>query len=139
MKRHATDSPDALARILALSMIVDGHLSPAELRALDGAPFLERAGVDADTFERAVHELCDELLQAAPLAGEHVEIDAAMLDRVLDEIADPLLQVCMFRTMQGIVHADGMLDEREHLLVRRAARRWFRYADAPAPPARRAH
>lgn len=138
MKSHATDSPDALARILALSMIVDGHLSPSELRALHGAPCLEQAGVDADTFERAVHELCGDLLQAGPRPGGHVEIDAAMLDRVLDEIADPLLQVCMLKAMQGIVHADGLLDEREHLLVKRAARRWFRRPDAPAVSARTA-
>lgn len=139
MKSHAIDSPDALARILALAMIVDGDLRPSELRALHGAPFLEQAGVDADAFERAVHALCDDLLQAVPPhPGGHVEIDPAALDRVLDEIANPLLRVCMLKTMQGIVRADGRLDEREHLLLKRAARRWFPPAPVPAPAARRA-
>jgi len=139
MKTHPTDSPEALARILALSIIVDGHVNPAELRALHGAPFLEQAGVDADIFDRAVHELCGDLLRgAARRPGGLVEVDAATLDRLLDEIGDPLLQVCMLRTMQRIVQADGLLDERESLLIKRAARRWFRQPDAHVPATRRA-
>jgi hypothetical protein len=48
MKSHATDGPEALARILALSMIVDGHVSPSELRDFDGARFLQRPVTGAD-------------------------------------------------------------------------------------------
>lgn len=135
MKTHANDSPQALARVLALSMIVDGHVSPSEVRAFGGAPFLEQVGIDADTFDRALQDLCEDLLDAAPRRpGGLVEIDAALLDGVLAEIRDPLLQICMLKTMLDIVDADGLLDNRETLLVRRAARRWFRqpYAAAPA-------
>ena len=131
MKSHATDSPEALARILALSMIVDGHVSPSEVRAFDGAPFLQQIGVDADTFHRAIREVCEDLLEAAPRhpAGL-VEIDAGCLDAILGEVRDPLLQICMLKTMLDIVHADGLLDSRETLLVRRATRRWFREPQA---------
>jgi len=132
MKSHATDSPEALARILALSMIVDGHVSPSEVCAFDGAPFLQQVGVDTDTFDRAIRDVCEDLLETAPRhpAGL-VEIDAGCLDAVLDEVHAPLLQICMLKTMLDIVHADGLLDSRETLLVRRATRRWFRQPHGP--------
>lgn len=132
MKSHIPDSTEALARILALSMIVDGHVSPSEVRVFDGAPFLQQIGVDADTFDRAIREVCEDLLEAAPRhPGGLVEIDAGCLDAVLGEVCDPLLQICMLKTMLDIVHADGLLDSRETLLVRRATRRWFRQPHGP--------
>jgi uncharacterized tellurite resistance protein B-like protein len=126
MKTYVTDSPQALARILGLTMIVDGHVSPSEVRAMRGAPFLSQAGIAPDTFDGTMQELCEDLLLAAPRHGGMVEVDAVLLDAVLGEVRDPLLQICMLKTMLDIVDADGLLDSRETLLVRRAARRWFR-------------
>lgn len=126
MKTYATDSPQALARILGLCMIVDGHVSPSEVRAMYAASFLRQAGIEDEVFDRSMQDLCEDLLLAAPRHGNLVELDARLLDGLLAEVRDPLLQVCMFKTMLDIVDADGLHDSRETLLVRRAARRWFR-------------
>lgn len=138
MKTYIADSPEALARILGLAMIVDGHVSPSEVRAMQAAPFLRQAGVEPDTFDRTMQALCENLLLAAPRHGGMVEVDAALLDGVLDEVRDPLLQICMLKTMLDIVDADGLLDSRASLLVRRAARRWFRQPNGSGSTARRA-
>ena len=136
MKRYANDGPRAMSRILALTMIVDGHVSPAELKAMRAAPFLDRVGVDPDTFDRTMQELCEDLLASAwDRQAAMVDIDAALLAGVLGEIRDPLLQICMFKTMQDIVRADSLLDSRESLLLRCAARRWFVHHPDPAPAA----
>ncbi|MGH8855474.1 MAG: TerB family tellurite resistance protein [Telluria sp.] len=134
MYTYSPDSPEAVSRILALTMIVDGHVSPSEVQAMHSAEFLQQVSVDDETFDRTLRQLCEDLLGAAAnrQAGM-VEIDPALLDALLLEIRDPLLQVCLWRAMVDIVHADGHLDTRETLLVRRAARAWF--GQDPATPA----
>jgi len=126
MHAYPTNSPEAVSRILALSMIVDGHVSPSEVHAMHRAEFLAQLKIDDDTFDRTLRELCEDLLDAAAnrRAGV-VEIDPAMQDALLLDIRDPLLQICLWKTMVDIVHADGHLDGRETTLVRRAARTWF--------------
>lgn len=125
MRLYATDSPDAVCRLLALSMIVDGHQAPSEMKALEHSAILERLGVDAERFDDAVVALCDDLLEAARRRdADEIEIDNATLDRLLDDVADPLLRMHVLKAMLDIVHADRLIDSREGLLVRRAQRRW---------------
>lgn len=125
MRFCASDSPDAVCRLLALSMIVDGHLAPSEMKALRHSAILDRLGVDAERFDDAVVALCDDLLETARRHDRaDVEIDKALLDRLLDDVADPLLRMSVLKAMLDIVHADRMIDSREHMLLRRAMRRW---------------
>jgi len=126
MHTYSANSPEAISRILALTMIVDGHLSPSELNAMHRSPYLAQVKVDDDTFDATLRVLCEDLLDAAAnrRAGM-VEIDPVLLDGLLLEIRDPLLQIRLWRTMVDIVQADGHLDGRETTLIRRAARTWF--------------
>jgi uncharacterized tellurite resistance protein B-like protein len=126
MHTYSTNSPEAVSRILALTMIVDGHVSPSEVRAMHCSRYLEQVRIDDDTFDLTLRELCEDLLDAA--ANRHagmVEIDPRLMDALLLDVRDPLLQIRVWRTMVDIVHADGHLDSRETTLVRRAARSWF--------------
>lgn len=126
MHTYTINSPEAVSRILALTMIVDGHLSPSEIRAMHHSKYLEQVSIDDDTFDRTLRELCEDLLDAAAnrRAGM-VEIDPQLMNALLLDLRDPLLQIRVWRAMVDIVHADGHLDGREATLVRRAARAWF--------------
>ena len=46
MRSYPNDSPQATARILALAMVVDGHLAPSELRVLDESPLMRDLEMD---------------------------------------------------------------------------------------------
>lgn len=125
MRTYATDSQEAVCRLLALSMIVDGHLLPSELRAMHASAILDRVGADADTFDDVVHALCSDLLARARGRDDaDIELDARLLDRLLDDVADPLLRMSTLKAMLDIVHADRLLDSREHLLLQRALKKW---------------
>ena len=65
MHAYTTNSPEAVSRILALTMIVDGHLSPSEVHAMHRAEYLEQVGIDDDTFDATLRTLCEDLLDAA--------------------------------------------------------------------------
>lgn len=126
MHSYATNSPEAVSRILALTMIVDGHLSPSEVKAMHHSKYLEQVKIDDETFDRTLRALCEDLLDAAANRNAGmVEIDPRLMDDLLLDIRDPLLQIRVWRTMVDVVHADGHLDKREATLVRRAARSWF--------------
>lgn len=130
MRLYSTDSPDAVCRLLALAMIVDGHMAPSEIKAMQHSAILDRVGVDADRFDDAVMTLCEDLLASARRHDRaDIEIDNAMLDRLLDDIRDPLLRMHLLKAMLDIVHADRLIDSREHLLLQRAQRKW----STPAP------
>ena len=58
MHIYPADSPAAISRLLALAMIVDGHISPSEVRSMQRTGFLKQLKVDDDTFDCTVRELC---------------------------------------------------------------------------------
>jgi uncharacterized tellurite resistance protein B-like protein len=133
MRLYATDSPKAVCRLLALAMIVDGHLAPSELKALRHSGILGRVEIDDEGFDEVVRELCEDLLATAHQRGAgEVEIDARLLDNLLCEVEDPALRMAAMKAMLDIVHADEVLDGRETLLVERAFKAWGAAQRAPA-------
>jgi hypothetical protein len=77
MRTYATDSPKAVCRLLALAMIVDGHLAQSELKAMQLSGVLARVGADDAVFDEAVHEVCEDLLAGAERrCASEVEIDS---------------------------------------------------------------
>ncbi len=125
MRSYPTNSPKAVSRLLALAMIVDGHLAPSELKAMHASRMLAQAPLDEDEFDGVVRDLCEDLLAtAARRCSAEVEIDARLLDSLLGEVDDKALRISVMKTMLDIVHADSVLDARETLLIERAFRKW---------------
>lgn len=123
MRRYATDSASAAGRIVALCMVVDGNLSPSELRALQHSRLLEFIAIGIDDFHALVDELCQDLLADAT-RGDHVELTPAAIDALLDEIHDPLLRQQLLRALWHIARADGVLAAAEVTLLSRARAMW---------------
>jgi uncharacterized tellurite resistance protein B-like protein len=125
MRSYPTNSPKAVSRLLALAMIVDGHLSPSEVKAMHRSGILQRNAIDEDHFDGVVRDLCEDLLStAARRCSEEVEIDGRLLDALLGEVEDQALRLSVMKAMLDIVHADTVLDTRETLLIERAFKMW---------------
>jgi uncharacterized tellurite resistance protein B-like protein len=125
MRSYPTNSPKAVSRLLALTMIVDGHLAPAELKAMRASNIPRHVALGEDEFDDVVQDLCEDLLaSAARRCSEEVEIDGRLLDSLLGEVDDKALRLSVMNTMLDIVHADSVLDVRETLLIERAFRMW---------------
>jgi uncharacterized tellurite resistance protein B-like protein len=125
MRSYPTNSPKAVSRLLALTMIVDGHLAPSEVKAMHRSGILQRSAIDEDDFDGVVRDLCEDLLSsAARRCSAEVEIDVRLLDALLGEVEDPALRMSVMKAMLDIVHADTVLDARETLLIERAFMRW---------------
>jgi hypothetical protein len=123
MRRYETNGPRACARLLALSMVIDGDLDPAELKVLEDGTVLRGLRVDGALFQEVLGELCADMLRTAVRNGS-VEITPALLDRLLDEITDPALQRQLLAAMVNIVDADAQVADAEGILIERACERW---------------
>lgn len=123
MRTYPADSASAAARILALSMIVDGDLAAAELRALAHSKILDHIEIDLDTFQALLGELCEDLLIDAS-GHRNVELEPELLDAVLDEVRDPALRRKLLQAMSRIADADGVLADAEATLLAHAAAAW---------------
>lgn len=124
MRSYLINSPEARARLLALAMVVDGHLAPSELRVLEESPVLQELGIDWTLFTVVLDELCEDMLDSTVRDGA-VEIGPALQDELLDEITDTAVQRRLLVAMLDIVEADARVAHGERLLVNRAGQRWM--------------
>lgn len=139
MRNYPNNSPEAMARIIALSMLVDGGLDKSELDVVARMGIIERLGMTEDEFEKIVHHLCEDMLQCTD-SGHYgqIEINDAIIDGILVEIQQPQLRKQLLRIMLAIVDADERLSEGEAVLIARALHCWtldlISIHDAPLPP-----
>jgi hypothetical protein len=125
MRQYATDSPEAMARIIALSMLVDGGLDKSELDVMVRYGVLARLGMSDADFEKIVHLLCEDMLQCVP--GIHhgqIELDDDSIDGILQEVQDSRLRKTLLKIMLAVVDADQRLSDGEAILISRAMEQW---------------
>jgi hypothetical protein len=72
------DSPQAVGRLVALSLLADGHVSSAELKALGAARLTERLGLAPGELQTIVQDLCEDLVNGpfSPLRSLHRALTA---------------------------------------------------------------
>lgn len=125
MRSYPLNSSQAAARILALSMLADGHVSRDELRVLDGPEVYGTLGLDDETWQQVLLELCEDLQGGHRLAwAQACQVDARTLDQVLDEVSDLALRRRLLALCRDVVEADGQVTEDEWGVLSAAVNRW---------------
>lgn len=120
MRSYPTDSPQAVARILALALLADGSLHPDELVALRRMPELPPA-----TLHDVMREFCEDLLathSAEPAST--LTLDDATIAALLDEVQDESLRIRLLQLCSAVIEADEHLAQGEFHVLQAAARRW---------------
>jgi uncharacterized tellurite resistance protein B-like protein len=125
MRSYQTDSKEAMARILALSMLADGGLDQSELKVVASTKILPRLGMTGSQFQVVLHMLCEDMLQC--MRGYDygkIELDREVIDQLLSEVTTPRLQRQLLRVMLAVVDADGKMSDGEAVLISQALIRW---------------
>lgn len=125
MRHYPSDSPEAMGRLVALTLMADGAIDASELKLLDRKDIIRRLGLNESSFDKLVHELCDDMLSSAQRtpAGQ-LELDVEHIDLLLAEVQHPMLQKQVLRMMLDIVNADSRLSGGEAVLVSEAMTFW---------------
>lgn len=125
MRHYNTDTPEALARIVAAAVLADGGLDRTELESIERNAVSLRLGMSPQEFDRVVHEFCEDIqVVSLPGPGGQLALDRATIDQLLSEVASPALQIRLLGILLDIVGADARLNPAELTLVSQAMTRW---------------
>ena len=102
MRHYPSDSPEAMGRLVALTLMADGAIDASELKQLDHTDTIRRLALNEESFDRLIHELCDDMLTSAHRTpAGHLELDVKSVDLLLAEVQHPLLQKARPTDEQG--------------------------------------
>jgi tellurite resistance protein len=146
MRTYPRNSPQAAARIVALALTSDGHVSSSEERALEGLDIAGELGLAPAQFAQIVQALCeDQSVAHTPFTPPVGQLDAALLTALIGEIDDPALRRKVIRLCIAVTIADNYLADGEIALLAAVFNAWgpkpgqAASRHIPLPDAPRAH
>ena len=114
LRTYPRNSSEAAARIVALVLIADGHVSRSEELALEKLDISRELDLDPAEFARIVQALCeDHVIGHMPSVPAASHIDNATLDTLLAEIDDRVLRSKIIRLCLAVASADNHLADGE--------------------------
>jgi uncharacterized tellurite resistance protein B-like protein len=124
MKAYAKNSPEAVARILAMIMITDARLDDREIEILDQLRIFDILGLSRGAFSRVVQDYCVELMDACGEDGKIRLLDQERINEIVDLVEDPQQRITTCGMILNIANADGRLDDTELAVFRHILDRW---------------
>ncbi len=125
MRSYPRNSPDAAARVVALVLISDGHVSSSEFESLNQLDGVRDLGLEPDDMPGIVQTLCEDLLMEG-FDGRAMlsHLDDSSLLSMMAEVDEPELQAQVLRLAASVVHADMHLSEGEAAMLDAISRIW---------------
>jgi len=125
MRTYPTNSPQSASRIIALTLLADGHLSPAELHALDHADAYRQLGISRHEMQRVLQDLCEDLLLAHQSRwSDACHIEPQTIAQLMAEIEDPALRANVLALCVAVAEADDHVADGESIVISSAVENW---------------
>jgi len=125
MRRYPLNSPQAAARIVALTVIADGDVGQAELALLDELAVHEQLGLERAALHAVIDQFCEDLLSSHQLAwADACPVDEYTLAELMSEIDDPALRRQILDLCVRLVEADDLVGEGESVVLMAALAHW---------------
>jgi hypothetical protein len=121
MRPLPPDTPEAMARVLALLVVADACVDADEIQTLHRLRAFERLGIPCERFLQVAGEF------SVDLGGPHGWMrlaDLRLVDRLLDEVREPILRLRVARLAAAVITANGHIDERERVIFDHMLGRW---------------
>jgi uncharacterized tellurite resistance protein B-like protein len=127
-RRYPRNSPHAAGRIVALALIANGEVKPAEWAELESKQVHEQLGLSREQWHDVIGDLYIDLVgSATPLAD--CMVDTRMIELLLDDVDDLALRLRVLRLCTAVINADRQVDEGESAVLRAAVDRWELYPE----------
>ena len=125
MRSYPRNSPEAAARIVAIVLISDGHVSRSEYEALNQLDGVRDLGLEPQDMPGIVQTLCEDLLMEG-FDGRSIlsHVGDGLMASLTAEVDEPGLQSKVLRVVESVVHADKHLSEGEAAMVDAISRIW---------------
>ncbi len=125
MRSYPRNSPDAAARIVALVLISDGHVSSSEFESLNQLDGVRDLGLEPDNLPGIVQTLCEDLLMEG-FDGRSImsHVGDSLIVSLINEVDEPQLKRQVLRLAASVVHADKHVSEGEAAMLDAISRIW---------------
>lgn len=123
MKSLPVNSPEAVARLVAVAVLADGRLHDEEIVWLNRQIILDAIGMDRDAFAHLLIEFCRELVKEAEQERVFL-LDDTRLSRLAAEVTDPALRRVVLSATLILAKADGKIATGEQRLLQFLLKTW---------------
>lgn len=125
MRSYPYNSPEAAARIVALVLISDGHVSKSEFESLNQLDGTRDLGLEPHNMPGIVQTLCEDLLMAG-FDGRSIlsYLDDGTLAPLMAEVDEPQLQSKVLSVAACVVNADQHRSDGETAMLGAISRHW---------------
>lgn len=121
MRSYPVNSPQAAARIIALTVVADGDIGAAEIEWLDRLAVHQQLGLGRHELHALLDIFCEDLLSSDQLKwADACPVDERTLAELMGEIQDPALRLKLQRLCVELVE----VDEGESLVRVAAVEHW---------------
>ncbi|MEW9898833.1 hypothetical protein ABWL39_09385 [Chitinivorax sp. PXF-14] len=124
MKTYPHNSPKAMARILAMVMVADGHMDERELDLLEQLKLYDILAINRRDFIEVLHDYCEELAESADADGKVHPVDRARIDALLDTVEEPKKRLLLCAMVLDMSKADAEFSEIEMAILTHMLDRW---------------
>ena len=125
MRRYPANSPQAAARIVALTVVADGDFGDAEIEWLDRLALHEQLGLERTELHALLDTFCADLLSSEQLKwADACPVDERTLADLMGEIQDPALRVKLLRLCVELAEVDARVDVGESIVLVAAVEHW---------------
>ncbi|MBL0124264.1 MAG: TerB family tellurite resistance protein [Betaproteobacteria bacterium] len=134
MRTYPKNSPFAAARIVAVSMLADGHLCKTELDALDRMHAHALLGISPDELQVVVQGLCEDLCSTSLRGWGAAYLDPGTLTALLAEIDDREIRGQVMGLCVAVAEADAHAADGEAILLTAMHEHWRLVRPFSPPP-----
>jgi uncharacterized tellurite resistance protein B-like protein len=125
MRSYPRNSPQAAARILALTVVADGDIGDTELALLDRLCAHTQLGLARHELHEVLDTFCEDLLSSMQLAwADACPVDERTLAELMGEIDDPALRLRLMRLCVELAEIDAHVAEGESIVLNAAVEHW---------------
>ncbi len=125
MRSYPVNSPQAAARIVALTVVADGDIGDAEIEWLDRLAVHAQLGLARREFHALLDTFCEDLLSSDQLKWtDACPVDERTLTDLMGEIQDPALRLKVLRLCVELAEVDAHVDDGESSVLVAAVEHW---------------
>lgn len=124
MRVYPENSPEAMARVIAMMIVADAHIDDREIAVLDTANAFAKLGIARKAFMNVARDYCADLVDAAEAKGSTALLDPARTDHVIASVTIREQRLIVAGLLLAVVSADRVHDAGELLLFEHILDRW---------------
>ncbi|WP_018150030.1 hypothetical protein [Leeia oryzae] len=124
MKHYLENSPEAMARIIAMMIVTDAEVQPGEIDLLEDLNIYDVIGISREQFTQVFHDYLSDISDEQEEDGTVHLVSVKRLDEILDDVTDPKKRLITAAILIDVTKADHNLKEVEIAVFQHILARW---------------